>query len=185
MGELFRSRHLPFRAIGHEAEIHVAVGPGVAARVRAEEPHLAQWQRAIHRFETTRQRHALRRETRRQIFEMQLHGADRLAASSMRPGPAHLRLDGDDVQRAQRRARLLVGKDDDPSTLRADGDVIGMLHAILFAIRCLHQKRREGLGVHQLADFVGHACWIHKSHARRHRYLARGQCKVSPAELGC
>jgi hypothetical protein len=47
---------LPFRAFGHEAQIHIAVRAGVTTGVRAEEKHLSQGQCPVHCFQTAGQR---------------------------------------------------------------------------------------------------------------------------------
>ena len=77
MAEFRGSRELPFRAFRNEAQIHIAVRPRFAARLRADEPHFAQRQRGVHRFETLAQGLALRGEAGGKIFEEQLHGASR------------------------------------------------------------------------------------------------------------
>ena len=64
---------LLFRSIRDQAQIHVAVRPGLAAGVGAEEQDAAQGEGAIHRFEALAQCFAVRFERRREIFEKQLH----------------------------------------------------------------------------------------------------------------
>ena len=64
---------LLFRSIRDQAQIHVAVRPGLAARVGAEEQDAAQRQRAVHRLEALAQGFAVRFERGRQVFKQQLH----------------------------------------------------------------------------------------------------------------
>ena len=64
---------LLFRTVRHQAQIHVAVRPGLAARVGPEEQHAAQRQRAIHRLDAQAQGLAVRFERGWEIFEEQLH----------------------------------------------------------------------------------------------------------------
>lgn len=70
---LARGIKLTIRPVRHEAQIHVALRPGLAARVGAEEQHAAQWQRAVHRFEALAQSFAVWFERGRQVFKQQLH----------------------------------------------------------------------------------------------------------------
>ena len=85
---LLRRFELHCRAFGHEAEIDIAVRPGVAAGVGAEEDDLLDRERGVHRLEAAAQHLALRSERGREIFQQQFH-AGRLGEMS-RNGKAWL-----------------------------------------------------------------------------------------------
>ena len=79
-----------------------------------------------------------------------------------------MRLDGDDVQRAQGGARLLVCIDRDAPAFRTDREVVRVLHAVLFSVRSFHGERGKRDGVHEFADFISHARWIAQPGEIRH-----------------
>ena len=81
--------------------------------------------------------------------------------ASMRPRAAPLRLDGYDVQSAQRRARLLIGKNHDSTALRTERDIVRMLHPILLAVGGLDQKWQKRHRMRVLANFISHADRMH------------------------
>ena len=65
--EACRGFKLPLRPLGHHAQVHVAVGPRLAAGVRTEQLHRPQRRHAVHGLEAPRQGLALVRQRRRQI----------------------------------------------------------------------------------------------------------------------
>src|SRR2546425_4798488 len=62
------------RAIRDKAQVHVAVRPCLAARVRAEQINGVERQGLIHRLQTLRQRFTLILQRGRQILQKQIHG---------------------------------------------------------------------------------------------------------------
>ena len=75
--EFFRRLELPLCPIRHDAQIHVAVRPRLAAGVRAEEIDGAQGHHTVHRFETARERFALVLQRGREVFQEQFHDGGR------------------------------------------------------------------------------------------------------------
>ncbi len=66
---------LPVRAVGHDAQIHVAVRSRFASRIRAEQVYRLQRHDTIHRLQTIRERLTLALQARRQIVEAEFHAA--------------------------------------------------------------------------------------------------------------
>jgi hypothetical protein len=67
---LSRRLELPVRAVSHDAQIDVAIGPSFPTRMRAEQVNGSQGQRVVHRFQALCKHLTLALQAWREILEL-------------------------------------------------------------------------------------------------------------------